>query len=105
VGTIVTLINGATGTMTGTAVKLDTNRFKQGGSIPILISGITTATVSLEATIATDAEVNAGTAMWEQIMAAEWSADTCDDLIAAYTHIRGRVTAHTAGTIYMRILA
>jgi len=102
--TIRTLINGATAPMTGEPLRLDPAFWKEGGSLPILISGIITATVTLEATIATDTEVDNGTAKWETISLAVWTADICDGLFTPFTHIRGRVIAYTAGTIFMRTL-
>jgi hypothetical protein len=70
----------------------------------LLISGITNATVTLEATIATQQEVDDNTALWENVSSASWTADVADGLFTAYTHIRGRVTAYVSGTIYMRIV-
>lgn len=102
--TIRTLINNATGTIIGEPLKLDPAFWKEGGSLPILISGITNATVTLEATIATEAEVYSGTAMWETISLATWTSDVADGLFTPFTHIRARVIAYTAGNIYVRTL-
>ena len=102
--TIRTLINNATGNVVGPTLKLDPGFWAGGGSLPILISGITNATVSLEATIATDYEVDNLTAMWEQISGAAWTSDVADGLFTPFTHIRARVSGYVAGNIYVRTL-
>ena len=102
--TIHNLLNNATSTVTGNPLKLDVGIMRGGGSIPIVISGITTATVILEGTVATDLQVENGSAMWEKINLAEWTADVADGLFTPFTHIRGRVTAYTAGNIYMKTI-
>jgi hypothetical protein len=101
---VYTLINGATGTGAGSAQKVDHQRCLNGGPIPLLLSGITTATVILEATIATDVEVSAGTAAWSPVVNASWTADMADGLFTGFTHIRGNVTSYSAGTIYLKAL-
>ena len=40
----------------------------------------------------------------EKINLAEWTADVADGLFTPFTHIRGRVTAYTAGNIYMKTI-
>lgn len=102
--TIQFLLNNATGTVTGPPLKLDLGIMRGGGSIPIVISGIVTATVILEGTVAEDVQVENGSAMWEKINLAEWTADIADGLFTPFTHIRGRVVSYTAGNIYMKTI-
>ena len=101
--TIVKLLDGATSTVTGKPVKMPTKRVHGAGSIPFVLSGITVANVVLEATIATQREVDEGTAQWEQIQSASWSADIADGIFTAFSHIRARVSAYTSGTITLTI--
>ena len=98
------LLNGVTSTGSGIPVKIDPQRTVKGGPIPLLISGITDANVILEATIATDLEVANGTANWEPVENASWSADVADGLFTGFTHIRGNCTQYTAGTIHFSAL-
>ena len=99
---IVNLIDGVGANVVGVPLALDKNLWNGGGSLPIVVTGITNATVSLQATIATQVEVDAGTAVWEQVSSASWTADVADGLFTPFTHIRGVTTAWVAGTITMR---
>jgi len=102
--TVKTLLDGVTSTIIGEPVAIDASIMDKMGSIPILISGVTNATVILEATIATDREVIEGTAQWKTVSGGSWTADIADGFYTPFTHVRGRVTVYTAGTITMRIL-
>ena len=66
---IQTLLDGVTATGSGQAFKVDRRRTFGGGPIALVLTGVTTATVVLEGTIATDDEVRAGDAAWAPI---EW---------------------------------
>ena len=99
---IVNLLDGVTSAVAGVPLPLDKNIWKGGGSLPILISGISGDTVTLEGTIATQYEVDNGTVVWATISYASWTANVADGLFTPYTHIRGRCTVYSAGTITMR---
>lgn len=96
------LLDGVTGTGAGTPVKINEKRIIS-GPIPFQLSGITTATVVVEGTIATQAEVDAGTAVWEILVNGSFTSDTADGILTAFPYIRGNVTAYTAGTITAKI--
>ena len=98
----VKLIDGVGANYVGNPVAIDRHALRDGGSLPIVITGIVNATVSLQATIATKAEVDAGTANWEQISSAAWTANVSDGLFTPFTHIRGVITSWVAGTITMK---
>jgi len=100
---IKTLLNGVVATGAGSALRLDEFRCKD-GPIPFVVSGISTATVVIQGAIATDDEVTAGTAAWETITDKSFTADCCNEITAAYTHIRANVTVYTGGTIYVKAL-
>jgi len=59
-------------------------------------------TVLIEATLATDAEVAAGTARWDTLLSK--TAAALDEVAIAYTHIRANVTAYTSGAIWAKVL-
>ena len=99
---IVKLLDGVTSAVAGPPLAVDKNFWKGGGSLPIIISGIAGDTVTLEGTVATQYEINNGTAAWATISSASWTADVADGLFTPFTHIRGRVTAYAAGTITMK---
>jgi len=100
--TIVKLLDGATGTGAGSPFPIDPAMTRNGGSIPIVITGITVATVILQATISTQAEVEEGTAVWATVSQGSWTADIADGLFTPFSHIRGNVLAYTSGTITMK---
>ena len=60
-------------------------------------------TVSLDGTIATDAEVAAGTATFLPITDMSWTAVGIKSLTAQCTHVRGNVSEYTSGSITMKI--
>jgi len=97
------LLDGVTATGAGEAYAISARR-TEFGAIPILVSGITTATVILEGTIASEQEVREGSAIWKPIQGASWSSDIADGLFTAFSHIRANVTSYTAGTITVRAL-
>ena len=101
---IVVLLDAVGATGPGPIVRMDINITRQGGSIPILLSGVITATVQLEGTIATDYDINKNLAVFEAISNAVWTADTADGLFTPFTHIRANVVSWTAGTITMKTL-
>lgn len=68
------------------------------------VFGTFTGTVILEGTIASQAEVNAATAVWLPITGASWTAQTLASITAPYTHIRANVTAITGGAVNVRAL-
>ena len=95
------LIDEGKGTMIGEPYTLDKNLWKGGGSLPILLTGLGGGTVTLEATIATQQEIEENTAVWATVSQASWTANTADGLFTPFTHIRGRVLAYSSGTITM----
>jgi len=92
-----TLINAATGNTTGDALRLDTRR-QTLGAIVVHVFGTFTATGSIQGTIATQQEVDEGTAVWSTICGATWTQASVDALFIAPTHIRGVVSGWSAGT-------
>jgi len=97
---IVTLLDGVTGTATGTAKSMK-KVMEEGNSdvrrydFPIQISGITTATVIVQGSMD-------GTT-YSPISGASWTADGCSTLNVPFPYIQGKCTAHTTGTITMTI--
>lgn len=73
-----------------------------GTAIPFQIVGITNAIVVLEATIATDHEVQFGTAKWTPIFDMSFSADTCVGLFIPFPYIRANITNYTSGVISVK---
>jgi hypothetical protein len=99
---VYTLLSAVATTGAGSPVKVDPNRVALGGPIPIQISGVTTATVVIQATLASAQAVREGTATWENITDASWTADCLDVLSAVFPWIRANVTAFTSGTITVK---
>jgi len=62
-----------------------------------------TGTVSLDGTIATDAEVAAGTATFLPISDMSWTAVGIKSLTTQCTHVRGNVSEYTSGSITMKM--
>ena len=77
------------------------------GAIPIQIyttqATAFNGTVKLEGTIATEAEVFAGTERWSDIDGALWTSEIIDAIFAQCTHIRSNITQYTSGAISIRI--
>ena len=71
--------------------------------MPVMLTGITIATVILEAASATEQEVGEGTADWAPIYGASWTADGADGLTTAFPWIRANVTDYTSGAITVTI--
>jgi hypothetical protein len=89
---------GAAGAQVGAAIAAEHNWEPFG----IQVTGTFVGTVVVEATIATQAEVNALTATWTPIPAASWSAPGMGSFTFPATHIRANVTAWTSGNITVR---
>ena len=64
---ILTLLDGVAATGPGPVVPIDHQRCARGGPIPMILTGITTATVVLEGAIATEDEVRDSSAVFEAI--------------------------------------
>lgn len=75
------------------------------GPISLLVygSGIS-ATVNIKGTIATQDEVNEGTATFETITGGSFTDAAATALITQFTHIRADVESYSAGTISARML-
>lgn len=95
------LIDGATSVLTSDPVGINPVRQYRGGAIPFQISGITTASVVLEGTISTEADI--ATAVWTPIANAVFVADVCDGLFVMFTHIRAKISNYTGGTITVTV--
>lgn len=70
----------------------------------IEVFGTFVGTVVLEATIATQAEVNASTAVWQAVTGASWTAPAITSMSTPWSHIRANVTAYTSGAINVRAI-
>jgi len=97
------LVNAATGTGAEPAVKVDERRIDH-GYIALQVYGTFVGTVDIQGTIATQQEIDEGTAVWSNITSATFSAPTCTKLDTAYPWIRGNVSGYTSGTINVRAL-
>jgi len=98
---IITFLDAATSTATSSAIRVNDKRIIS-GPIPVTISGITTATVVFEGAIATQAEVDAGTANFELMAQGSFTEDAADGILTAFPFIRARISDYTAGTITVR---
>lgn len=88
----------------GNAVAIDTDKLVN-GAIPILIYGgigAIAAEIEIQGTIATNAEVAAGTCNWEVIEGGIFREEIATALIAPFSHIRANITSYTNGTISIR---
>ena len=87
----------------GRIVKLQGSRMEQ-GPIPVQVytndDSPFAATIEIEGTIASDTEVDAGTAVWSVIGGASWTHPTLDALFAQPTHIRAKVRRNDCRNIY-----
>lgn len=70
----------------------------------IEVFGTFVGTVILEGTIATQAEVNAGTATWLPITGASWTVPTLAAITCPVSHLRANVTAWTSGAVNVRAI-
>jgi hypothetical protein len=70
----------------------------------IEVFGTFVGTVILEATIASQDEVNAATAVWQAITGSSWTAPALTSIATPWSHIRARVTAYTSGAISVRAI-
>lgn len=70
----------------------------------VQVQGTFVGTAVLEGTIATQAEVNALTAVWAPITGASWTGPGIAGVETPFTHIRANVTAWTSGAITMRVI-
>jgi hypothetical protein len=95
------LLDGVTGTGAGDPIPVGDQQ-NVPIRIPVQISGITVATVVMQATLDDQGAVNGGTAVWETIVNGSFTANTMTSLDTAYRFIRGNVTAWTSGTITVR---
>jgi hypothetical protein len=68
------------------------------------VQGTFVGTVTLEGTIAPQAEVNASSAVWLPITGASWTTQSLAGVDAPFTHVRGNVTAYTSGNITLRVI-
>lgn len=102
---IVKLLDAVTANTTGSPIKIRRDQIKKYGSIPILIESpvAMTANVNIEATIATDQEVDEGSAEFHAIGAA-WTTEGIQTLSNPWTHIRGVVDTYVAGTITLKVV-
>ena len=102
---VLQLCSASTATEAGSAFKLGGWRMAL-GSIPVQIyttqATAFVGTVKLQGTIATDADVAAGTNHWSDINGALWTAETIDALFAQPEYIRTYITAYTSGAISVR---
>ena len=99
---IIQLLDAANAISIGTPFQIPERR-QERGNIPFLVYGTFVGTVVLEATIASQQEVEEGTASWVALSDGSWTTSVADCFYGGYTHIRGRVTAYTSGSISMRI--
>lgn len=88
----VSLLANKTATATGAAVAIDVPAGKE--NIPVVIRGITTATVLIEGSLD-------GT-NWVQLLSK--TADFAG-VVTAFPFMRGHISAYTSGTIYVDIFA
>lgn len=70
----------------------------------IEVFGTFVGTVILEATIASQAEVAADSAVWQAITGASWTAPALVSIGTPWSHIRARVTDYTSGNISVRAI-
>lgn len=89
---VVSLLANKTATATGTAVHVKVPVGKE--NVPVVIRGITTATVNVEGSLD-------GT-NWVQLLSK--TADFAG-VVPAFPYLRGKITAYTSGTIYADIFA
>ena len=102
---IITLLDDVSTTGTGPVAVIDHQRCGLGGGpIPMVLTGIITASVRLEGAVATPEEVRLGTAVFSPVENALWTADMADGLFVGVTDIRANVTEWTAGTITFKVL-
>lgn len=103
---VYTLISANAATITGNPVKIGDYRLIN-GAIPFLIYGedaTITATINIQGTVATDAEVSAGTAKFITIDGGSFTSQAATALIAQFSHIRAQISSYSAGTISVRML-
>ena len=101
---IYTLLDGVTATGAGGAVKLTQKRTNIFPS-SIHVSGIVAGdVVSIEGTIATEAEIDAGTCTWTEINGGSFTADSLDSIATNFSGIRANLTANAGGgTVTVKI--
>lgn len=92
---------GATGAGPDYAIPLPECNWQKMG---VEVQGTFVGTVILEGTIATQAEVNALTAVWLPLAGASWTVPTLTGVDAPVTHVRANVTAYTSGAITVKVI-
>ena len=95
------LLASAASALTGAAIPLPPDAHHR--NIGVTVTGTFVGTVILEATAATQAEVNASTAVWAPITGASWTAPAAVGINAPFTHVRARVSAFTSGAITVKV--
>lgn len=71
--------------------------------IGILIFGTFVASVEIECTIATDAEVDAATATWKTLSGASWTDPESVSIALPFTHFRFKVVWTSGTSISVKI--
>jgi len=99
---VITLLNGVTATGAGQVIDINPKRLIN-GYVPFMLTGITTATVELQVTMNTKAEIDAGTATWQTLANGTFVEDTAEAIVVAFPFMKANVTAYTAGTITAKI--
>jgi len=99
---IIKLLNGVTATGDGKIIALDPKRVIN-GPVAFQLSGITTATVILLSTIATQQEVDEETAVWTTLKSGTFTSDTAECIIVSFPFLKANVSAYTVGTITAKI--
>ena len=75
------------------------------GPIAFLIYGPNiNATINIQGTIATQDEVNDGTANWVTVEGGSFTEEKATALFVQFTHMRAQVDSYSAGTISVRML-
>jgi hypothetical protein len=95
-----TLLAAAASALTGAAIAIPSDAHNR--PLGVTVTGTFVGTVILEATVATQAEVNAATAVWAPVTGASWTAPAAVGINAPFTHIRARVSAYTSGAITVK---
>lgn len=96
------LANGKTATgLCGLIVPVNADRLRV--PVGIQLGGGAVATVQLMGTIATQQQINEGTAEWDVIQDAEWSSDGLYGLFVPYPFIQANISAYTSGNPTLKV--
>ena len=101
---VITLLDEITADADGTAYKVGDYRLVNGPIAFLIYGDNISATVNIQGTIATDAEVTAGTAPFRTINGGSFTEEAATALVAQFSHIRGQVISYSSGTVSLRML-